>query len=1520
MEGGYKVMSSIDNRIVKMSFDSSKFTGAANSAMGTLKKLGDSLKFTEGMKGLDGLAGKVKSVDMSPLSKGVDIVSSRFTALDVVAFTALQNITNNAMNAGKNLLHSLTLEPVMTGFNEYETKMNAITTIMTNTAHAGTTMDQVTATLNELNEYADLTIYNFAEMTRNIGTFTAAGVGLDDSATAIKGIANLAAASGSSSAQASTAMYQLSQALASGVVNLQDWNSVVNAGMGGKLFQDALKETGKAMGAIIDDTQSFRESISSKDGTGWLTSDILLETLKKFADDPAMLQAATQVKTFTQLIDTMKESVQSGWAMSWEHILGNKEEAAVLFTTISDGFNSIMGPMADYRNAALEFWKANGGRESIINGLSNVMKGFGKIIGPVYQAFKKIIDPWNGERMVSLSKSFEKFTSKLIISDKASAAIGKTFEGLFTIVKLLGLALKPIGAIFDVVTSLATPFVNAFVRILGALTGWASGGDTVEKMGNKISEVLSKVTGAAEKAADFLDGLFDKGLDGIGWAFQKVKPHLLEFADSAKDTASKWAVHAKDMMTNTKEFVIEHQLLEKAKDFAIDAFNGIQNGLQGFLNFLKDSVGKVRDLFGSIVDSVKAADLQTIDFVNAGLLASLLVVGKTIFNFIKQFAGSAGNLKDSAVGVLDSLSDTLQSYQKNIKAEAIKQIAIAIAILAGSVWVLSTIDPSKLIPAVASLAVLGGILSVAMKQFEKVNIEGVKKNTATMILLVGFATACTILASALRKIGQMKPMEMMQGLIGIGVMTAGIYAFSKQMENIKMDPQASKSIRSIAYSLIVLSAALAIIGNLDTSTLVKSITSITIILQVLVSFFKVVQKAGDPTKVAKAMIPLAISMSLLGAALAIIGNLDVSTIVKGMSTITVSLGVLAGFVKATSGLGADMLKIGGGIVLLSTALIILSGAIAIYGNMDLFTLAQGILVLSVVLSVLVTALNAMPKNVGSIGTQLSLLSVGMVALAGAMLMMSLIKMGTVVKSMVTLVGVLGILGGAATLFAAVAPAMLMVAGAVGILGVSMIALGGGLAILSVGMTMFAASIAASGVSIMGALSALIAVIPLAGAALALALTSFITIIGRNAEPIAKAFVEIVEHGVAALIANMPKLIDGFIVLMREVCRALIETVPDAVTCILVLINEVLKALIENFPSITAKLLELLSLFLVEVVGGLAVGLAQVGSTLIQGLVGLINIVLFEVLKGLATLTSTLIQGVFDLILGMLGEIESGIPKVMDAFTRLVLSILDALNQNVGTIVNGLCDFVIKMINTLTSTMANKGPELRAAVRGLIKEMINQFTGSISDFVGIGGDIIGGLVRGIGNGVAAVAEAARNVAKSALDSAKSFLGINSPSKEFEEVGMWSDEGLVGGLSKYSGKVEDAAIDVADGALSGMRTAMAGVSDIINEDISDQPVIKPVLDLSNIQNGGTAIDSMLSGDRAIKANVRNAQSVSANISRQSLAGLTGDTNNTNTTNNSTITNNFTVNGTNAKDIANEVSRILQKQVERRTAVWA
>ena len=415
----------IDSKVVEMRFDNKHFESNVQTSMSTLEKLKQKLNLSGASKGLENINTAAKNVNMSGLGAGVEAVQAKFSALQVIGVTALANITNSAVNAGKRIISALTIDPIKTGFSEYETQINATQTILANTQSKGSTIDDVNKALEELNAYADKTIYNFTEMTRNIGTFTAAGVDLETSVNAIQGIANLAAISGSTSQQASTAMYQLSQALSSGTVKLMDWNSVVNAGMGGQVFQDALKETARAHGiaidAIIEKQGSFRESLSE----GWLTSEILTDTLQKFTlateglteaeieANREMLRAkgyteaqideifklgntatnaATKVKTFSQLWEVLKESAQSGWSQTWKILVGDFEEAKNLLTPLADFFTNIINKTSEWRNRLLsvaldspvgKIAKALGSVNDVADKVSNALLDLDELVNRV---------------------------------------------------------------------------------------------------------------------------------------------------------------------------------------------------------------------------------------------------------------------------------------------------------------------------------------------------------------------------------------------------------------------------------------------------------------------------------------------------------------------------------------------------------------------------------------------------------------------------------------------------------------------------------------------------------------------------------------------------------------------------------------------------------------------------------------------------------------------------------------------------------------------------------------------------------------------------------------------------------------------------------------------------------------------------------------------------------------------------------------------------------------------------------
>ena len=423
----------VDSRVVEMRFDNKQFESNVATTMSTLEKLKHKLKLTESAKSLENLGAAAKKVDMSGITSGVETVHAKFSALEVMGVTALANITNAAVNAGKRMVDALTLEPVRTGFQEYETQINATQTILANVEHKGKSIDDVNRALEELNKYADLTIYNFTEMTRNIGLFTNAGVGLDESVSAIKGFSNAAAMAGTDATRTAGAMYQLSQAMSSGAIRLMDWRSLEQANITGERFRETLMVTARVHGVAIDDMikkeGNFRDTLSS----GWLTAELMSEALEHytlstktmteaeqeaarakmrsqgyteaqikqlFELGTAATSAATEVKTFTQLWGVMKESAQSGWSQTWKLIVGDFYEAKALLTPLANFFTNVIGKMSDARNDLIESALGRGFMKTI----DNVVKALNKTSAAVdvvtesaYDLTEMAKSVWRGE-------------------------------------------------------------------------------------------------------------------------------------------------------------------------------------------------------------------------------------------------------------------------------------------------------------------------------------------------------------------------------------------------------------------------------------------------------------------------------------------------------------------------------------------------------------------------------------------------------------------------------------------------------------------------------------------------------------------------------------------------------------------------------------------------------------------------------------------------------------------------------------------------------------------------------------------------------------------------------------------------------------------------------------------------------------------------------------------------------------------------------------------------------------------
>lgn len=1358
----------VDERVVEMRFDNKQFEQNIQTSLSSLDKLKKSLNLEGAAKGLETVndAANKCSGNMSPLSNAVETVRVRFSALEVMAITALQNITNSALAAGKNLVSAFTIDPIKTGFEEYETQINAVQTILANTSSKGTTLDQVNNALDELNHYADMTIYNFTEMTRNIGTFTAAGVDLDTSVAAIKGIANLAAVSGSNSQQASTAMYQLSQALAAGTVKLQDWNSVVNAGMGGQVFQDALKETAKVHGIAIDemikDEGSFRETLSK----GWLTSDILTETLAKFTGDlnedqlrtmgytddqiksimemgKTANDAATKVKTFTQLFDTLKEAAQSGWTQSWEIIVGNFEEAKELLTEVSDTFSAVINASADARNKMLQDWKDLGGRTMMIEAVKNVFEGLVSVAKPVREAFNEIFPPMTGKQLAEITERIRDLTAKFKMGEESSKNLKNTFKGVFAVLDIVGQAFKAVAGGVGELIGLFLPAGNGVLSLTGSFGEYLVKLDeTVKKtdiFGKAVSTVvdivktaITFVKTAGEKVKEFGKAAGEKfdfpGFELFHSFLERVHDRMTQIGDGAGKMKS-GVIVAFEMMG---------EALEKCKFLKV--MEALWTAVKVIAGGIADAVGT---MMGTLAEKLGNADFSgVLDILNSIAVGGIAVsISKFLKSVTEPLEGLNGVL-EGVTGILDGVRGCFEAYQTNLKAGTLLKIGAAIALLAGSIVAISLIDSDKLSASLGAITVLFANLLGAMAIFNKISSDTGKVSKACTAM-IAMSVAVSILAGALKKVSDLDCGELARGLIGIAGLTTIVVASSKAMAS------GQKQIMKGATSLIIFGAAIKILASackdlskLQWDELGRGLTGVGVLFGEIAVFLRVAKFNGKMISTATGIVILAAAMKVLASACKDFGQMEWSEIGKGLAGIGGLLAELAVFTNL-AGNAKHVMSTGVALTAIGAAMKILASAVKDFGQLQWDEIGRGLTAMGGALAEVAIAVNLMPKNMIGIGTGLVIVGGALETIANCMSKFGGMQWEEIGRGLTVMGGALaelaislnfmkGTLGGSAALLVAsgalavlapvlsilgalsweaIAKGLISIAGAFTIIGVAgavltplvptILALSGAFALIGVGVLTIGAGLLAAGTGL---------------SALAIGFTALATAGAAGATAIVAALTVIVT-GIAGLIpAVLTKVGEGII----AICKVIAAGAPA--------IGEAVKAVV----------LTLIDVF-VSCVPQLADGALQ----LVVG-----------VLAALVTYTPQIVDLAFKFLIGILDGIASNLPSLIkagvDVLVAFFAGIVDALRGiDTGALLKGIAGIgLLSAIMLALSATASLVPGAMVGILGMgavVAEMalvlaavglLSKLPG-LSWLIGEGGKLLQGIGTAIGQFVGGI---------------------------------------------------------------------------------------------------------------------------------------------------------------------------------------
>ena len=1399
MEGGDLSVSSIDPRVVQMTFDNKEFEKNAQTTLHTLDTLNKGLKLEGATKGLTDLGAASKNVHLGHIEQGVNAIADRFKALSVIAITALANITTQAFHTGTALVKSLTVDPIKTGLNEYETNLNSIQTILSNTQWQNTGLNDVNKALQILNEYSDQTIYNFSEMARNIGTFTAAGVQLEVATNAIKGIANLAAISGSNSQQAATAMYQLSQALAAGKVALIDWNSVVNAGMGGKVFQDALMETARVHGVAIDtiikDAGSFRNSLE----TGWLTSGILTETLSKFTGDLTAAQlktmgyndqqiagilkmgqtaqdAATKVKTLSQLINTLQEAAGSGWAQTWQIIFGDFEEARNMFTDVNNVIGEYVKTTADMRNKVLSDWKALGGRAAAIETISNAFNALLSVAKPIRDAFREIFPAVTGKQLYEITVILRDFTAGLKVGSETADKLRRTFAGVFavfgigwdivkevakTLFRLFGIASEGSGSFLEITANIGD--------FLVALRQAIKDGEGFAKIFQVIGNVLSVPIILLKILAGYLSGLFKdfdgqaavKGLTGLAGKFEPL-------TKMGEVIAKVWGR-------------VSSVLDEVAKDSSRVG------------QIVADWFGEYGTYISNLIKQIDFGDV--LKTVNTGLFATLLLMIQNIFG------GGGGGIFGSIRESFDQLTDTMQTMQTTLRAATLLQIAAAIGILTISVVQLSKVDAAGLTRSLTAITVMFGQLLGTLLLFEKFSgFAGLAKMPLITAGLILLAVAVKILASAVKDLADLSWEQLAKGLTGTTVLLGALIAAVKLMPP-------SPDLIATSVALVILSGAVKILvsavtdlAGLSWEELAKGLVGVGAVLAALTLFtkFATVDKGGLLS--GAGIVLLAVGIKILASAMLDFASLTWEEIGKGLTAMAGGLALIG---AALALIPPSSIISAAGVLVTAMSLGMIADALVKMGGMSWSDIGAGLTALAGAITIIGLAISLIPPT-----APLSAAGILLVALSLGMITDALAKMGSqswesIAKSLVTLAGALGIITLAMNFMTSALPgaaALLIVAGSLAILapiiqmfgqmswgeiGKGLLTLAGIFLVLGVAgavltpvvptllglgiaIALIGVGLAAAGVGIL-AFSVAVAALSISGAALTATIIAIVAgligLIPTLAEQIGLGLIAI-----AGVIANAgPAILKAITTVLLALLQAIIDIAPKLEEAILVLVDLLINVLVEAVPK-----------------------LAEAG---------------------------------YNILVGVLTAIRNNIRQVVDVALQIVAQFIKGLGDGLPKVIQAGVEFIIKFINSLADAIRNNSDELGRAGGNLASAMIE------------------GMAKGLLSGASEVTKAAKRVAKNALDAALDFLGIKSPSKETFWMGQMFDEGAALGISRYAKVVSRAAEEVGSTAIDSLQGSLSGLSKIISGPMEINPVIAPVLDLTAIRKDASQIGNLL-----------------------------------------------------------------------------
>lgn len=1283
-------MSSTDERIVKMQFDNATFKKNAADTQKQLADLNKSVDATGNNKGL------------LSLDTGMQRVSASASKMAIVTTTALATIANKAVNVGLNMVKAITFDPIRQGFSEYEAMLTKQNVIQNAT---GKSAQVVKGYLNQLNTYSDKTIYSFGNMTDAIQKFVNAGVPLKTSVTTIKGIANAAAFAGASSEEANRAMYAFSQSMSLGFIQLQDWNQIENANLGTVKFKNTLLEAGVAAGTLtrkgngfltqsgkyVSATKGWRDGLQEQ----WATTKVLNTALGKYADTNTELgkkafKAATQVRTFSAFMDTLKESIGSGWSQIFTALIGNLGQSTKMWTGLSQSIGGVVGDVFNFLEVTLKVWRRMGGFQKTIQGFKNILAPIGAIFTTIGDAWQQAFPGGGrgaGKTLYAISSGFEAITSPLQLVADLIRKLTSPLAIFFGIIHI-GIAFIKTG-------------INYVLDFVGALTGLVdldapSGGGLlgfIKDIGSAIGDAVGKIDKLLSKGASLTQafGAVDIDLPSL--------PSLPDFSGGGKaagGATSKVSGMAKGVKDLTKQ-ILGLGDAKKTMDSAGNSLDTFGEKLQFVFGKIGDAFSWVGDKIADLVGKINMEDVMS--SFNLAILATMSIAISRFLNGLSDaFEGFAG-VGPAFTGVLESTGKSLEGFakaaQRQAMAKVILNVAIAVGILAASLWVLSKIPADKLATSLVAMGAVFLMLNVTMKNFTKLvnSMDGAKMSINIIALSVGIV--------------------------------------------------------ALALAMILLATACLIMNKVEWQSIAKGLGTMYVAMKLMESLGNMGKEA------AKNMIAGGIAIALMaGSMIVLAGALLLFQLVKWESIGKAGV-VLAGLTLAIAALALipyqGIAKVGLALLMASVGMIAMANALILFGLVKWESIGKAVVVLTALsLALLViVALGGPASAAAMLG-----LAGALIAVALACLIFNKVDWQSIGKATVALtVLLLAFAVGAAILtvflyaVAPVAPVLIILAAGFALLGVGLLAFSAAMAI--------AMTLAAAGTAAFAALAT--------GAAVAIAV--FMQTLALQAPIMAKSFLAILQTLIDTIVTAVPMIIQGIKDLWAAVKKELTspDKGKDAGEAGKSWVDKLGDGIKKVMPKIADKAVELAKKFL---------------GALDKHLPEILTMGLYFVTK--------LIEGIGNRIGG-----------IVDAATNLIIKFAQALGKNAAKITTAGIAVVVTFLHDLADAIRNGS----GAIGGGLADVA-------SACAEIGVNMIKGMVSGLGSVTdnPAVKRIGDIVGKM-VEIAKKIPLIKSPSRVFMAIGKFMVDGLTIGVQ-----------DNASAAITAVASMVGGQIAVANEYIS------------------------------------------------------------------------------------------------------